>query len=46
MLRDDLCRYVELHRDQFPPHIPSDFTGYDVATVHIGDGPPAARRPS
>jgi len=36
-------RYVELHRDQFPPHIPSDFTGYDVATLHIGDGPPAAR---
>lgn len=36
-------RYVELHRDEFPQHIPSDFTGYDVATLHIGDGPPAAR---
>jgi len=36
-------RYVALHRDEFPPHIPSDFTGYDVATLHIGDGPPAAR---
>lgn len=36
-------RYVELHRDEFPAHIPSDFTGYDVATLHIGDGPPAAR---
>lgn len=36
-------RYVELHRSEFPPHIPSDFTGYDVATLHIGDGPPAAR---
>jgi hypothetical protein len=22
------------------PHIPSDFTGYDVATLHIGDGRP------
>jgi acyl-homoserine-lactone acylase len=36
-------RYVTLHRSEFPPHIPSDFTGYDVATLHIGDGPPAAR---
>lgn len=36
-------RYVALHRHDFPPHIPSDFTGYDVATLHIGDGPPAAR---
>ncbi len=36
-------RYVTLHRDEFPSHIPSDFNGYDVATLHIGDGPPAAR---
>jgi len=36
-------RYIALHRDEFAPHIPSDFTGYDVATLHIGDGPPAAR---
>ena len=36
-------RYITLHRDQFAAHIPSDFTGYDVATLHIGDGPPAAR---
>ncbi len=36
-------RYITLHRDEFPAHIPSDFTGYDVATLHIGDGPPAAR---
>jgi acyl-homoserine-lactone acylase len=36
-------RYVALHRDEFPPHIPFDFTGYDVATLHIGNGPPAAR---
>jgi acyl-homoserine-lactone acylase len=36
-------RYVALHRAEFPAHIPPDFTGYDVATLHIGDGPPAAR---
>lgn len=36
-------RYIVMHRDEFPEHIPSDFTGYDVATLHIGDGPPAAR---
>lgn len=36
-------RYIELHRGEFESHIPSDFTGYDVATLHIGDGPPAAR---
>jgi acyl-homoserine-lactone acylase len=36
-------RYVALHRDEFPPHIPFDFTGYDVATLHIGNAPPAAR---
>lgn len=36
-------RYVELHRDEFPAHIPADFTGYDVATLHIGDGPPPGR---
>ena len=36
-------RYVTLHRDEFPAHIPTDFSGYDVATLHIGDGPPAAR---
>ncbi len=36
-------RYIELNRGAFAPHIPADFTGYDVATLHIGDGPPAAR---
>lgn len=36
-------RYIDLHRDEIPSHIPSDFTGYDVATLTIGDGPPAAR---
>jgi acyl-homoserine-lactone acylase len=36
-------RYVALHRDEFAPYIPSDFTGYDVAVLHIGNAPPAAR---
>ena len=36
-------RYVELHADEFPPGMPADFTGYDVATLHIGDGPPPAK---
>lgn len=36
-------RFVELNRGDFPPGMPSDFTGYDVATLHIGDGPSAAR---
>jgi acyl-homoserine-lactone acylase len=36
-------RYVALHRDEFPAHIPFDFTGYDVATLGIGNAPPAAR---
>ena len=36
-------RYVELHASEFVPGMPRDFTGYDVAAQHIGDGPPAAR---
>ncbi len=36
-------RYVELHRAEYPDGFPTDFNGYDVASVHIGDGPPAAR---
>ena len=36
-------RYVELHRAEFAPDMPTDFTGYDVASLHIGDGPPAAK---
>jgi acyl-homoserine-lactone acylase len=36
-------RYVSLHSSEFEPHIPADFTGYDVAALSIGDGPPAAR---
>src|SRR5687767_3616933 len=36
-------RYVELHPAAFPVGMPFDFTGYDVATLDIGDGPPAAR---
>ena len=36
-------RYVELYPSEFPPGMPSDFTGYDVATLDIGDPPPAAK---
>lgn len=36
-------RYVELHADEFPPGMPADFSGYDVATLHMGDGPPPAK---
>ena len=36
-------RFVALNPSKFPAGMPSDFTGYDVATIHIGDGPPAAR---
>ena len=36
-------RYVELHPAEFPPGMPADFSGYDVATLHVGDGPPAAK---
>jgi acyl-homoserine-lactone acylase len=36
-------RYIDLNRDEFPRVMPADFSGYDVATLHIGNGPPAAR---
>ena len=36
-------RYVALHPDAFPAGMPRDFSGYDVATLHIGDGPPVAK---
>jgi acyl-homoserine-lactone acylase len=36
-------RYVELSPEEFPPVMPAGFTGYDVAALHIGDGPPAAK---
>jgi acyl-homoserine-lactone acylase len=36
-------RYVKTFPEQFPPGMPADFSGYDVATPDIGDGPPAAR---
>lgn len=29
-------RYITLHADEFPPGMPRDFTGYDVATLDIG----------
>jgi len=36
-------RYVALHPAEFEAGMPSDFSGYDVATLHIGDAPPAAK---
>ena len=36
-------RYVTLHAAEFPAGMPADFTGYDVATLDIGGGPPAAK---
>ena len=36
-------RYIEQHRGEFAAHIPSDFDGYDVATLTIGPGASAAR---
>jgi acyl-homoserine-lactone acylase len=29
-------RYVALHPDEFPAHMPTDFSGYDVATLDVG----------
>jgi acyl-homoserine-lactone acylase len=38
-------RYVTLHRDQFAPGFPADFTGYDIATLDVaGPNLAAARR--
>jgi acyl-homoserine-lactone acylase len=36
-------RFIARFRDQFPAGMPTDFSGYDIATLDIGDGPPAAR---
>ncbi|HVQ42196.1 MAG TPA: penicillin acylase family protein, partial [Vicinamibacterales bacterium] len=36
-------RYIELHSAEFQPGMPKDFSGYDVATLHMGDTPAAAR---
>jgi acyl-homoserine-lactone acylase len=36
-------RYIELHPGEFAEGMPTDFSGYDVASLHIGNGPPAAR---
>ena len=29
-------RYIELHPEEFPAHMPRDFTGYDVAALDVG----------
>jgi len=31
-----LNRYIELHPAEFPPHMPDDFSGYDVAAIDAG----------
>ena len=31
-----LNRYIELHPAEFPPHMPNDFSGYDVAAIDAG----------
>jgi acyl-homoserine-lactone acylase len=36
-------RYVTLHPAEFMAGMPADFTGYDVATLDIGGGAPAAK---
>ena len=36
-------RWITLHPTGFPAGIPTDFNGYDVATLDIGNGPPAAK---
>ena len=36
-------RWIALHPKDFPAGIPTDFNGYDVATLDIGNGPPAAK---
>jgi acyl-homoserine-lactone acylase len=37
-------RYVELHREEFPAGMPTDFTGYDVATLDVDLAPTTAPR--
>ncbi len=37
-------RYVELHRDEFPPAMQPDFTAYDVAAREVGGPAIAAAR--
>jgi acyl-homoserine-lactone acylase len=36
-------RWIALHPADFPAGIPTNFNGYDVATLDIGNGPPAAK---
>jgi len=33
---DGLNRYIELHTAEFPPHMPADFSGYDIAAIDTG----------
>ena len=36
-------RFIVLYPARFPSGMPADFSGYDVAALHIGNGPPAAK---
>jgi acyl-homoserine-lactone acylase len=36
-------RWITLHPATFPAGVPTNFNGYDVATLDIGNGPPAAK---
>jgi acyl-homoserine-lactone acylase len=38
-----LNQYIVQHPSEFSPGMPSDFSGYDVAALDIGNPPPAAR---
>jgi acyl-homoserine-lactone acylase len=38
-----LNEYITRHPSEFPPGMPTDFSGYDIATLDVGDPPPAAR---
>ena len=31
-----LNRYIALHRDEYPPQMPADFTGYDILAGDMG----------
>ncbi|MDP9179039.1 MAG: penicillin acylase family protein [Gemmatimonadota bacterium] len=37
-------RYIALHAEEFPPGMPANFTGYDVAARDMGGGPAVGSR--
>lgn len=38
-----VSRYIALHSSEFDAAMPKDWSGYDVAALNIGDGPPKAK---